>query len=1696
MRMTTIKRNIARIVAASMALAILAPAAPTYAADGTAAINFDLDTLSSGVGRINGWTTKDGTSNVKQDGTSGGTTSFNTTLDTLNTGDEVNKTNGADSSSKLSTYQDGTSTRINLPWWDGQTKKASPSTAENTPYGKWNFDGYKLKGWYDNQALSSSQLPNNYLYTVSGKASQAKTYYAVFEADESKTFKETVKHEGLPSVFTSVNTDNEKSKKVLEAVTIEAKTISGYTATKMSGGLYEKDKGSSTGQTTDIKAEASRTYTAGTDGSTGSWSGWTATGGSEDIAKKYGFSLDYDTGRFSGKMVNKDLEATITYAPDPTNPMTVTVVHHIVNSDGTASGTPDKVERYSFTVEEDFSGKVAPLSAYIQTQTGESVPMYLLVGSKKSDGSEVTAGSESKKPTLRKAGGTSFDDETTSHKNNLLLPDDKTNDSTTQYITNVTKKTETSGSTTTNTYEITESNSSFALTGKMINQSIQVDYYYIPNPEYTGRIIVNYVDETGTDITDKVIAELKADGTTIDDTANTTNWYVVTTTDGKSTKLVKQLEGSKTAEIKVPEMAGYTITGEYTPDTVKANEKAEIWVNGGSLAEWDSSKKSFTVTMSSTPYSGEITVKIFRDQDALIDIGNHIETEDGVKDINHTKELVIDGEGYVTLKESDLPNIETDTGYTADGWYYRTYKDNKQTGSYTDTKIEFDSTGSYRLAVNSTKDTSGTATFKLIAKATANTDQWITYNFNYGNYHSGFDLFADGSEVSTSGTSIQVLAVESDGKTKRTGYTWTNLKAETAFPQAELSQNLKDLGYKVVWRPEHESSVDMSTVTEDLFDKYPSGTTFLAYYESTTAAAVDTIDAKPSLQTYDGYANPTIQITSALNPSPQISYVVTDSEGTVVGVFGYSELYDYEADDIRAINSQLSGLGELRPGQSYKLYQAMTEKIVGLGVGASFPTTDLVADTDYSTATEVYIPEALEPRVIEDSENPGKVAIVVDPVTKGYQYALKNASKEVVYGYTSIDEYGQVTFRDLDADSTYYVFVSPDGSDMAGQKGLEVHTDELSASATAFSLQVVAPVKATITIGGIPTEDVNSVEQIEPGTRVSVKLPTLSGTDSITAYNYIGISESDVTRLGSTIHFTMPSKNVKIQVIYGDPNNKVTWATASYANIEYTYPDGITEKGLYKVVIEKTSPITGAIASTLRAQDEDLELADSKSFTLIAYIQKNTQDDGSGTWQNYKGKVDDFTLTVTTGGMQSDRRGRVYRLGEMTIPDGTTKPVIATDSNATEDTAISDYFKVDNIAKYQGSFDITVSNGEAFAYSYIKEPTVTITDLHPDVDSRKDRQFLTVHEGQSLAQAIKDQGKSVWASNTTWPDPDTGITYSYAGLYEDRDGQTKFNEFETVQESIGLYMYFSDDSKERADVLEDLENAISTGNVLLRNNMAKYATKLQLAIDAATLVLEQTSPKATTTQLKAALEGIQAYIDTKGSSGGGGSSSGGGGSSTRKDTTTTTDPETPVVPSPDKIIIPSTNVVEGGDITLFKNFYEVGVDGNWEQLDTTGENWKFHLTGGTYVTGSWALIRATYNGQKVDYFYHFDANGLMDRGWLLESTDGHWYYLSEDQSDILGHMFTGWVYNKDDGRWYYLDTKGDMVLGWKQISGKWYYFAPSSPIQTWSYNTLTRKWYYNNIENDRPMGSLYINESTPDGYSVDTSGALRVVNPS
>lgn len=169
--------------------------------------------------------------------------------------------------------------------------------------------------------------------------------------------------------------------------------------------------------------------------------------------------------------------------------------------------------------------------------------------------------------------------------------------------------------------------------------------------------------------------------------------------------------------------------------------------------------------------------------------------------------------------------------------------------------------------------------------------------------------------------------------------------------------------------------------------------------------------------------------------------------------------------------------------------------------------------------------------------------------------------------------------------------------------------------------------------------------------------------------------------------------------------------------------------------------------------------------------------------------------------------------------------------------------------------------------------------------------------------------------------------------------------------------------------------------------------------------------------------------------------------------------------------------------------------GSWYCIDKDKKLWKFGSDKTGFAKNGWYYIYNSYagTGGKTQWFY-FDSSEYMQTGWTYPASQNNWYHLHELSDGSLGALSTGWYTDAQDKRRYYLDpVTGVMHTGWQLIDGRSYYFASVKDIPgpTWIYKLLQGtgfgKWVYNTVS-QRSLGSMYSDETTPDGGRVDANG--------
>ena len=141
--------------------------------------------------------------------------------------------------------------------------------------------------------------------------------------------------------------------------------------------------------------------------------------------------------------------------------------------------------------------------------------------------------------------------------------------------------------------------------------------------------------------------------------------------------------------------------------------------------------------------------------------------------------------------------------------------------------------------------------------------------------------------------------------------------------------------------------------------------------------------------------------------------------------------------------------------------------------------------------------------------------------------------------------------------------------------------------------------------------------------------------------------------------------------------------------------------------------------------------------------------------------------------------------------------------------------------------------------------------------------------------------------------------------------------------------------------------------------------------------------------------------------------------------------------------------------------------GGWQKKDG---KWYFIDGSGNKATG---LCK-----DDKGVTYYFDANGVMQTGWLKDR--GVWYYLNTS-----GAMQTGWV--KVGGVWYYMNANGAMQTGWQSINGKWYFLDGSGAMRT-GWVKASGKWYY--LGESGAMLTRTVIHTDSGIYAVGDDGAM------
>ena len=1227
--------------------------------------------------------------------------------------------------------------------------------------------------------------------------------------------------------------------------------------------------------------------------------------------------------------------------------------------------------------------------------------------------------------------------------------------------------------------------SDYKLYGKMLNQKVDVYYNYIINPAYYRNVTVQYVDESGINITDKAIAAIEDasfGGPGILANYSNTQPTKLYKSNNELTLKVNSTLASNHVDIPIPKLTGYKFSSasdlrieptdpvkwsaSYSPTTPtitmgagNAYAKAEIWQTSTASDSvvlkvvYARDAAQLVKILPESGMGGEIMVT---------DATGTAHTYDPSSNVNDQKyaerqSSTTPGMTKVTITTDDLPEAKPNVGYKFDKWVY---EDGASGISFTTSDLpkEFEiPTGSGALSMK----------FKAVFSKDAT---------KYNTYHldsvDGYTTFIGTKEP-------KVLNVDQTTGAPRT-VQFSDLNDYTAVGLG-ISVNSNPFGtaYNIEWWDSSNKLVleldSSGTVLKQDTEAIVNNDTFTVYVvPDTVATAYDpqldngTSGSPELLNTITG--EPQI-VLDPLNPSPMRpgnDYIVTDDNGNVVQVISGTDLIRRHG-----IISNTATSNFLTPGNSYRVYTALRNS--GATVGSPIPATNVSANP-----LNVTIPVAQTPLVTADPAHAGMASIRINPTADNTEYALVDDAKNIVYPFTTptTADNGTITFGNLDPDTVYHVVPRAAGSNatvpdrMAAGAQLQVNTSNLGLSTDEFKVEVVTDHPLTPIVQQVKIDaqsateaDLNSVRK---GKSVEILAPLIDAAgNNFYTWKVVspatgvtvtqGTNGTPTSQANIRIVFTMPTGPVKLQIMYDDgttwdPDNWTGNNTSNH-NIGVAVPSINAPAGSkMRITIKKDQ-----VPANIKQLVADTVLDEYKPEYMFRIVVE--QQDPAGNWVEYTDPSGDIHLDdvrVNTGVLDFSKN---YMLHEL-----------ATSSNAVS-------LVRDNIGRinstssdpsYVGEFGQNMYAGITYVFGYSKP----IYHKVKVVDNRDNSLAANLRIPET--NVVNDYATSYSSHIQADTVDNNGITWHYEGLSTDKNNYTAYDPTTRVTDDMTVYIFYSNDKDARRRAVNDLSSAIQNANNQLNriNNPAKKAA-LQAAINAAQAVIDRINRKSSTPELIAALKALNdAVVDAGGrlpNGGGGGrgrgGSGGGSGSSGRK-------------------------AAAGQTAGL-----RVGQDGNWELLNLAeatanpdSSKWVFNLTAGGRVKG-WAYLSYTYEGQTKSEWYHFGDDNIMDSGWFLDGNT--WYYLSMNHNGFFGEMVKGWHHDGQDGRWYYLDANnGAMHTNWSKIGGEYYFLNPTAPAQTWFYDNATGRWNFGDV-NSRPLGSMYQNETTPDGYHVNESGAWR-----
>ncbi len=159
-----------------------------------------------------------------------------------------------------------------------------------------------------------------------------------------------------------------------------------------------------------------------------------------------------------------------------------------------------------------------------------------------------------------------------------------------------------------------------------------------------------------------------------------------------------------------------------------------------------------------------------------------------------------------------------------------------------------------------------------------------------------------------------------------------------------------------------------------------------------------------------------------------------------------------------------------------------------------------------------------------------------------------------------------------------------------------------------------------------------------------------------------------------------------------------------------------------------------------------------------------------------------------------------------------------------------------------------------------------------------------------------------------------------------------------------------------------------------------------------------------------------------------------------------------------------TGAPDGQNYSLYPNIWADAGKFSQEDWDNLPVYWT--NPDGTVVVSDWAsYMGETKKGDPHRFWVFADENGELVQGW--NNIDGTWYYFGQvnpNNEKPYGYEMAENRYLPMDGNVYRVDKLGAMVIGWAEDiynEGEWNYFDPATGAEVQDqWKQIDGKWYY------------------------------------